>query len=302
VKWLSWALGLVFGTLSVVMLVKHGFEVGIGASLALVLAFYEQTMRVLLGWAETPIEALLAALRRQLGLALDLQPHWKHVVVLFWLYFGAYARTRAQAVATADNGARVYAVEIGLIALAGVMISFAVGIGVGTLPLGDAGSSTLAVSLAAAGVIAFELVKATTLATGHKLGFGYPWWDVFRGFAMGSVLPSAVAVGAVFLLLGGVGTVDPPIEFPMLPALSAFVVLIALHDLWSARAHADETLRSEAAIREVAGEPPFRRADRFAFWQREFVQAGRMGLLMLSTIAGAAVFLLTNAGLKLAGM
>jgi hypothetical protein len=61
-KFIPWLLGFVFGTLSVVMLIKNGFEVGFVSSLQAVLEFYEQKMHVVFGWAEPFIQDVLTAL------------------------------------------------------------------------------------------------------------------------------------------------------------------------------------------------------------------------------------------------
>jgi hypothetical protein len=37
-------------------------------------------------------------------------------------------------------------------------------------------------------------------------------------------------------------------------------------------------------------------------WRQEFFSRARMGLLMLSAVGGSLVFLVTNAGLKFAGL
>ncbi len=80
-------LSAIFGTLSVVMLIKHGFAVSFVSSLQIVLNFYDQAMQVLFGWAEPWIKQELAALRDWIGWNLQLYPHWKYIFVLISIYF-----------------------------------------------------------------------------------------------------------------------------------------------------------------------------------------------------------------------
>ena len=176
-----WGLGLLFSALSVVMLVKQAADVGFVSALGVIVAFYEETVQKLFGWAEPTIRSLFDAWRRQFGWDLQLRPHWKHVTVLFWLYFGAYVRTRAAGVKTAETGKWVYRSELAVIALAGGLVAVVVGVLCGTLALDDPGTNLLVVVLTLSGAIVFEFAKIATRTVGHSWGLGYAWRPVFEG-------------------------------------------------------------------------------------------------------------------------
>src|SRR5262245_15945451 len=84
---------MILGMLSIVTLIRHGFNYGFGPALHLVLEYYEKIMGVLFGWAEPYITARLAALRDLMGWELVLYPHWKHIFLLMMIYFSARLRS-----------------------------------------------------------------------------------------------------------------------------------------------------------------------------------------------------------------
>src|SRR5215467_3195847 len=87
-----WWLGFLTSVLSIVFLLKQGFDLGFVAPLQRVLDFYDWTTRLALGWAEPWIQEQLKPVSRWLGLELKLSASWRHVFVLMELYFGAHAR------------------------------------------------------------------------------------------------------------------------------------------------------------------------------------------------------------------
>jgi ubiquinol oxidase len=90
VRWAFRILGVAFATLSIVLLIKHGFDMpSFAAPLQFVLNYYDALINVLLGWTEPYLHAMLAFLRDLLGLDLRLESHWKHVTVLMILFFCA---------------------------------------------------------------------------------------------------------------------------------------------------------------------------------------------------------------------
>lgn len=303
-KFIPWLLGLVFGTLSVVMLMKHGFEVGFVSSLQAMLEFYEQKMQVVFGWAEPFIQRGLSALQQRIGWEPHLYPHWKHVFVLFWLYVGAYTQSHAQGLKTAKATDLVYRIEIPLIAFVGGLFGLLVGVACGTLDLAWPASNVLVVGIAAAGMALFELAKASIRATGRWFAFGYPWRGVFGPELRGSSFFGALAIAAIFLSLYPVADDAPGLNAVpgfALGLLFGLVVGIALHDIWSAKRSADVEVYGEQQFRQILERPSDDSGDR-RIWRQAFFSRAQMGLLMLSAVGGSLVFLLTNAGLKFAGL
>ena len=75
VRWAFRILSVAFAMLSIVLLIKHGFDMpGFAAPLQFVLNYYEALINVLLGWTEPYLHAVLAFLRDLLGLDLRLTP------------------------------------------------------------------------------------------------------------------------------------------------------------------------------------------------------------------------------------
>jgi len=87
-------LGLILGAMSVLALIRHGFNYGFGPTFTLLLTYYESLIHALIGWwAEPIIKAWLAALSAYFSWDLDLYSHWKHVLVLMSIYFSGDWRT-----------------------------------------------------------------------------------------------------------------------------------------------------------------------------------------------------------------
>jgi hypothetical protein len=85
-------LGVAASMLSVVLLIRHGFEIGFVTPLRIMLEFYNQWAEFLFGWTEPFVKNWLAELRSFLKIDLHLYPHWKHVFIPMWLYFSANVR------------------------------------------------------------------------------------------------------------------------------------------------------------------------------------------------------------------
>jgi hypothetical protein len=69
---------MIFGTLSVVMLVRHGFTDGLVAPLQSALDYYDAALQILIGWTEPWIKSAF----QSAGLRFHLFGIWKHMFVL----------------------------------------------------------------------------------------------------------------------------------------------------------------------------------------------------------------------------
>jgi hypothetical protein len=267
-------LGVLAGAMSLVALAWKGFDIGFGPTALLVLGYYERFVHVLFGWAEPLIRTQLEMLRTFLGWDLELHPHWKHVFLLMWLYFGATARISWRS-GTPIHGV-FYAIWGGLIALVA-------GIGSGTVALDNTVSNVLMAAIPVGGAFLFMIGFSAWNATFLRKA-GKTWLEDFLGYAYSYVAILVMGVGA--LLAGTQADHVPYVRDLPSPGLALLVVLVlvaALYAIWLG-----------ARDREGPGETP---------WQKfRGDSMTRLGVLMLSAIAGAIAFVLTNAGLSLIGL
>jgi hypothetical protein len=273
-----WWLGLIFGTLSVVMLIKHGFDYGFVAPLQLVLDFYEQAMQLLFGWAEPWLREQLVGLRAWFGLDLSLYGHWKHVFLLMMLYFNANARILWR------PGDKLLAIFLFAV---GVIIALGVAIGVSVVSLRDPLSPPLLISVPILGVVIHELAMALWEATFRERPPGMSWWARLRIDHRLVRWAIVLGTGAFVVSISDYGRALIK-QFPGvgLLVLALFIVLFAIDHIYE-------------SIRRAIDYP-----DEGEKWWETFHQytLARIGLLMLASILGALVFIATNAGLKLAGL
>jgi hypothetical protein len=296
-----WGVGLIFSTLSIVMLIKQGFDVGFGSALQVILSFYDEAVHKVLGWAEPGIRAWF----KTFGWDLHLYPHWKHVVVLYWLYFGAEARTRFEGIKNAESDKRnVYRIVTSLTTAAGAVVAVVFGILCGTLSLDDPRTNLPLLLIAVCGIILYRLANAVARAAGYHLGFGWVWPPIIDGEIGGSsVTRGACLVAVSIVVLAWASAAVPAIAaVPSVAVLFVLIIGVALNNLWYAKTQVENSIFLEDYTRELTGKPPLGLNERREWWRNEFPTHCRMGLLMLSSVGGASLFLLTNAGLTLAGL
>ncbi len=269
-------LSIVVGTLSIVTIVRHAFEVSFVAALQLILDYYDLLIGLLFGWAEPYILALFAWLSNFVGWDIQLYPQWQHIFVLLWLYFGTHTR---MAWSVGHKSAAVFDVVWGgVVAFAAVAFS-----GLEAVP-GIMTSMLLPIS-AVLGVVIFGLGTSVRAATFFR-NEGEPWWNAFREFVRHSV--RFAVGGGVVIAVGAVGGSQlTNFEMPELGMLVLLflVILLALYRIimgprWG-RYEPDKSGR---------------------WWQRtrRSVEA-KIGFYMLGAIGAAVLFVLANAGLKLLG-
>lgn len=91
--WLFRSLSAILSSLSLIMLVRLGFELNsFSLPLEKIVQSYEAIMQFLLGWAEPLISPLLDQFSAVFSIQLELYPHWKHALVLPLLYWAAVWR------------------------------------------------------------------------------------------------------------------------------------------------------------------------------------------------------------------
>jgi hypothetical protein len=81
--WLPTSLSILLSTLGILALARHAFVTwSLSAPLELVMAAYNGTMQLLLGWAHPYLQAALTWLGSFIGWRPTLYPHWKDVLVV----------------------------------------------------------------------------------------------------------------------------------------------------------------------------------------------------------------------------
>lgn len=288
-------LSVVFATLSIVMLIKHGFDMGsFAAPLQLLLSYYEAIINVLLGWTEPYLHAMLAFLRDLLGQDLRLDAHWKHVFVLMMLFFSAFVRDVLRF--SRMGGAMIAATF-------GILLSLGIGILLGTSWGSDATApqSVLLNGLSAA--LPLMVMAATFVAVGigdavtEAHNRGEHWWHYIIRLPVALIVFAALSICVIIftLWIGGVfGDFRSDVQFLlpllMLPRIPLILIGAATFTTF---------LVIWAALN--AGVIASRRG---TTWRQEFFFRGspRVGLSMLAVMGGATAFVACNAGLRLLGL
>jgi len=83
---------IALGIASGVQMARHGFRIPLNDYLNNVINLYDGALSVVGIIVEPLARSALVKLREWLGVDLHLLPHWRHVLVLLWLYFGSQAR------------------------------------------------------------------------------------------------------------------------------------------------------------------------------------------------------------------
>ncbi len=261
-------LGFGAGVLSLTILLREGLALGFAAPLDLLIRYYERAVDLVLGWAHEPLAELLA----RLPWSLELQAHWKHILVPMWLYVGADCRVMWRI--DRKRAAVFFALIGGLLALVAALAA-------GAAPIDDPWFRPVLFPVAA--LFVFNFLQAVWDALFRRRP-GKTRWQVFlyyaSYFALGNIVLGAVVV-AVGMLLRSVHA--PGLGLLLILVL---VALIALRDL----------LVSALAVGE-------RRAGDQTWWACFTGMANvQLGAMVLATLGGAIAFLALNAGLSAAGL
>lgn len=263
------------GSFSIVLLIKQGFDIGFVVPLEMMLDYYHRMVGFLLGWAEPYLGAALAKVGSWFDFNLHLDPHWRHVFVLMWLYFGANARTHWS---MGIKGSGVFR------AIWGGIIALVASVGSGAVSASDATSSMLAAAIPILGIVLFELSNSIWTATFHRKA-STTWWQSLRAMARYDL--SYLAIGLVGLTLGTQADKIPYLQQvpnPGLMFLGIFVIAFALFWIWlGTQSDSPSSFSHEGKRWRETGE-------------------ARLGFAILTVILGATLFVALNAGLKLVAL
>jgi len=248
-------LAIVLGIMSAVLMARDGFNIRLNDYLDAVAIAYDDLLKdIALVVFDPAIKALFAKFREWFAIDLQLLPHWKHVFVLMWLYFGSHARSF-------KDRPRV---QLSLLLWGGVL-AILVGAAVGTVALDNLALTGWPIL----GVIIFDLGVVIILGARFAHMPFHVWLEMIRLGLPGAFIFAVSTQSANIPFL-------QELHSPRLALLIFFVLYVAGHKLWLG-AWGSEFFRSLAS-----GE--FNRR-----WE-EFLhrRATNLAFDMLSVLGGAA--------------
>ncbi|MBP6014172.1 MAG: hypothetical protein KBA31_18230 [Alphaproteobacteria bacterium] len=283
--------GVVFAALSLVLLVKHGFDMGtFAAPLDLALTYYEDVTRVLVGWI-APLAQRAAALA---GFELSFQPHWKHFFLLTLLYCGAWTRASG-----GEKGSRVFD------AVWGVVMALAAGLAAGLVPVAPgaegAADAILIAAFPIAAVLLFDIGDSIWLRFSVRVLMNVKtdvtWWEEVLSFSRSGINLALVGFGAVAL-----GILVSHTAFVRALPAPGLLLLVGLATAAAVAVIAKAAREARTGGRIAAENDPARdaKAAARAIFRRDPLR--RFGVNILAALGGAAAFIAANAGLRLAGL
>lgn len=265
--------GYLCAVLSLVSLLRLGFDIGLAAPLNKMLEFYVNILQLSFGWADPYLKALLHFIDEHFALNLQLYPHWKQLFVPMWLYFSTGAKAHW------DDQRRSLAIWI---IVFGFILAFIVSVASSSMPLNT--QSMLPFLFSVATMILYSSVMTGIMTTypPHKTirrGVVYSRWRILLYYIIAFPLADSF-IGIAILLFGNLVR---QFAFVSLNLVLLFIYIFSL------------ALRNLAVSAWIA---TFDRAEGQPWIHRfQDIVAHRQGLLILSTVVGAALFLALNAGL-----
>ncbi|ADM09561.1 hypothetical protein PB2503_07519 [Parvularcula bermudensis HTCC2503] len=268
-------LSVLFGSLSIVLLLDYALRVDFVSALEALLTYYDRAITVFLGGLKPLMDALTTTIARWVGVDWTLYPHWRHILVPMWLYVLADTRTTWMM-----PGRERKVSAIALLLYGGVLSVGASVIGA-TAPLG-AGDLRIVLAPIAA-LVFFNLIKALWDATFHQ----YPdssWLKTF-GYYFSSLVATNIAIGLAIFALGhelneaGLGQLNATLLVAVLILLGIRHLIVAAYvaSRWPATGNT---------------------------WRGRFRRSAHSGLgfAILQVVSGAVAFLVLNAGLSFVGL
>ena len=276
--WPYRALGTMVAAISLIELVSVGLHVGWTKPFQAALNYYDALLHFFTGWAEPILRNAIALLDEQLGWHIKLYPQWKHSFVVLTLLFSGWWKVWWDIMDSKIYGIRA--------ALLGILIALSTGVLCGTIPL-DANVSGSPQSLL------YNAEFFGIFTVGYFSG-------IFVSRIRKSFLYSVISL-SVALVLGTpivklLAVPNPGVVLAALTALTYAVVLLA-----AGVASANHAWFVARAIR--ADHSPTEYDTRGGWWGViDDHIAAQAALNILATFGCALLFVLANAGAKLAGL
>jgi len=272
-----------FSTLSIVRLAQQGFNLGFATPAANCLGYYEKLTHLLFGWAEPYLVAVI----HWGGWNVQLQPSWKHVLVLSWLYYGSVTK-----VIWPKYRSRRERALLLLLTVWGGIIGLATSVAGGAVTVNDSPSTVVMAAFPLVGFVLYQVSWAAFLAT---LGVQESWWNRYRAAVRLYIGPGTIGVVGLTIFLCAFADSVPLLRALRNPGLTLLFVLIlflALYWLWTGVLGAVYFIKPQ----DKSWWQTFRA---MRWWQSWRVSSNyRIGFTMLTAIGGAALFILLGAGLE----
>lgn len=281
-----WWLSLIFGTLSVVMLIKQAFTIGLVSVLEVTLGYYEDVTKLLAVVALPVIEKSLETL----GLEMNVPNAWAQAFVLIMVVLGSLSRnTNVGGVGQIVLAfcAAILAFVTSVLQLSLTQEALEAMLDGGSKGFWNRSLLGLAFSLPfwAATVHVAAIAAVSRL---HWVARGAGAGDASSSLRFAATVGAAVAGTILLMLATGLHLRRPS----FVPAAGEWTLLMIAYVLVLAIAFL--LVGSFQMLR-------YRFSETWAASRSKAVML-RTGLTLASIVAGAAVFIATNAGLKLAGL
>lgn len=278
------AIGIVLASLSLVTLTRLAIDIGLSAPIHAMLEYYDTLVTSAFAWADPIAKITVNYFSNLFRLRLNIDPAWKHILVLLWLYFSADARANW---GLGRAGFSIFTI------VWGVFVGFLGSIAAGTTALTEPQLDLLAVFFPVASLVLFEMGRSTWSAIfkmppPSKRGQGMGRAEIFCYLMMKFPI-SIVIVGTLVFLTSKYGLSNQLTSLTNsqnLTVLALFVLTLLLlflgRGIWQSF-----TDRAEAET-----------------WRERFARSGsaRVGILMLITVMGALAVIIGNAGLSALGL
>lgn len=261
-------LGYLVSALSILNLVRIGFNTGYIHPIELMLNWYKLVLNLLLGWLEPYLTTAISRLETILPSDFRLYPNWKYVFILLWIYI------------TSD----LYEYRTRRFILSGV-ITFAVGLFLALVAsaisstVGPEQPSLYPVSFFTIAFFFYEAIKAPLNATINR-HHGKTWLQTCNYYLIQFALADLV-IGTIILIVGKVAQ-KYNIPIPNIALSSLYLVGMAVRDVAIGIRHANAAKNTTTA------------------WRTRFRTSatGRHGLAVFKILGAVTVLLAINAGIQ----
>lgn len=271
-------ISLIFSALSVVLLIKEGLDVGVGAPLLRLLHYYKSLIDFLLTWADNPLRDFIGLLKSFVLMNFHFNIWWKYLFIPMWLYFFSSAMTALTMTSLTMTHRILYCI---FDVATGGSIALISSVAASALPLDTA--SARPVLIISAGFVAFgfgDICWHTAFLTpvGANRLNKFLWF--FAAYPLANFI-IAVVVVTISSILAQSGYLVPAVA-----QLLCIVVLMALRNL-AAAAYG-------ATFERMQGET----------WRTKFAgyATGVHGRRVLIVIFAAILFLLLSRGLEIVNL
>ncbi len=271
-------LTLIFGTLSLVNLIKIGFlNNDFAAPLEVILAYYNNVTSILFGWIRPYLNHAVNWLFSLYGFKVEIYVHWKDVFVLLWLYFGGTARNALKGDwEGAKTTAAIRMLGGGVIALIAATLT-------GTVSTQSSYSDFLLVGIPVLAIVLFRIMFALRFAWER---YNQKGLNFLKEFGKKSVVATHSALlGLPLVLIATFSRYVPQLNNLPIPGLAILTVLVILISTYHLGIGAVETSKKKLDSET---------------WLQAYLKQGQtqLGIATFQVIGGAVFFLLINAGIS----